>query len=211
MAELLLVRHGQASFGADDYDRLSDLGHQQAKALGVHLRALNWVPDRLVTGTLTRQVETIEGLGLTGEVETHAGFNEYSIDAGHYGQQAAASSVDGRKAYFRALRDIVFQWQADTLGQSSESWAEFVARTDAALDFATDTQARRVLVVSSGGVIGGLVARMLQAPDAMMMELNLQIKNAAVTKVVFSGKRRMLQEFNATPHLDLTPEMITHS
>lgn len=211
MAELMLVRHGQASFGAEDYDKLSDLGHQQAEALGTHLRALNWMPDRLVCGTLTRQLETMTGLDLKGEVETHAGFNEYSIDAGHYGQQAAAASADGRKAYFRALRDIVFQWQADTLGQSSESWADFVARGNAALDFATQTKARRVLVVSSGGVIGGLVARMLKAPDAMMMELNLQIKNTAITKFVFSGKRRMLQEFNATPHLDLKPEMITHS
>ena len=211
MAELLLVRHGQASFGAADYDKLSDLGHEQAQALGTYLRRLGWQPDRLVTGTLTRQIETMESMGWDAEIEAHAGFNEYSIDALHYGKQAGQSTTEGRKAYFRALRRIVFDWQLDKLDQTGESWADFVARTQAALEFATDTTARRVLVVSSGGVIGGLVARIMQAPDPMMMELNLQIKNTAITRIVFSGQRRMLQEFNATPHLDATPQRITHS
>ena len=31
MGVLLLVRHGQASLGAADYDQLSELGHRQAQ------------------------------------------------------------------------------------------------------------------------------------------------------------------------------------
>jgi broad specificity phosphatase PhoE len=34
MGQVLLIRHGQASFGADDYDVLSDLGWTQGRALG---------------------------------------------------------------------------------------------------------------------------------------------------------------------------------
>ena len=49
MSELLVIRHGQASFGQDNYDVLSDLGHRQSKAVGALLREMGWVPDRLVT------------------------------------------------------------------------------------------------------------------------------------------------------------------
>ena len=50
MAELLIIRHGQAAFGQDDYDVLSDLGHRQAETVGALLRDLDWQPDRLITG-----------------------------------------------------------------------------------------------------------------------------------------------------------------
>jgi broad specificity phosphatase PhoE len=59
LAELLVIRHGQASFGQDNYDVLSELGHRQAEAVGALLREINWVPDRLVTGTLNRQRDTL--------------------------------------------------------------------------------------------------------------------------------------------------------
>jgi broad specificity phosphatase PhoE len=38
MGTLYLVRHGQASFGADDYDQLSALGRRQSVRLGEYLR-----------------------------------------------------------------------------------------------------------------------------------------------------------------------------
>ena len=38
MGTLYLVRHGQASFGAADYDNLSELGHRQAVRLGEYWR-----------------------------------------------------------------------------------------------------------------------------------------------------------------------------
>ncbi|HCT32614.1 MAG TPA: phosphoglycerate mutase, partial [Sulfitobacter sp.] len=63
MGELLVIRHGQASFGADNYDKLSDLGHRQSEAVGQLLRDTGWVPDRTITGTLTRQKETLASMG----------------------------------------------------------------------------------------------------------------------------------------------------
>jgi broad specificity phosphatase PhoE len=77
--------------------------------------------------------------------------------------------------------------------------------------FATDTQARRVLVVSSGGVIGQLVRTALQAPAPMMMELNLQVKNTSITRFVFSKGRHMLTQFNAAPHVDASPDLLSYS
>ena len=203
MAELLVIRHGQASFGQDNYDVLSDLGHQQSQAVGALLRDLGWVPDRLVTGTLNRQRDTLRAMGFDAAPEEHAGFNEYDfgdlLNARFKG--AVPDLVKGdRKTHFRALRETIFEWQDAAFDGASETYAEFAQRVDAARVFACDTDAKRVLVVSSGGVIGQLTAMALGADKRHMMELNLQIKNTAMTRFMFKGDRCSLHEFNATPH-----------
>lgn len=73
MGVLYLVRHGQASFGTDDYDRLSDAGHRQARITGAHLAAQDVVPTRIIHGSMLRQRQTaagiLEGLGAAGVPE----------------------------------------------------------------------------------------------------------------------------------------------
>ncbi|MGC1502660.1 MAG: histidine phosphatase family protein [Sulfitobacter sp.] len=207
MSELLVIRHGQASFGQDNYDVLSDLGHKQSEALGALLRDIGWVPDRLVTGTLKRQRDTMVSMGFTQVPEEHAGFNEYDfgdlLKARFKG--AVPDLVKGeRRAHFRALRDTVFEWQDAAFDGASETYAEFTARVEAARCFACDTKAKRVLVISSGGVIGQMAASALGADKRYMMELNLQVKNTAMTRFMFSGPKFGLHEFNATPHF-MTP------
>ena len=211
MAELMIVRHGQASFGAENYDQLSGLGVRQAQVLGEYLHSIGWEPDRLITGTLARQIQTLEALGFEGAREEHAGFNEYNLD-GFCKSELNRVAMDGdRKAYFRGLRDLVLEWQNDADLGTEESWQDFCDRTEAAMAFAMKTDARRVLVVSSGGVIGQVVRAALQAPPPMMMELNLQIKNTSFTRILFSGQRRMLQMFNAAPHLDAAPDLLSYA
>ena len=61
MAELLLVRHGQASFGAADYDKLSELGVEQSRALGRWWSSCQLQVDSLMAGTMRRHRETAEG------------------------------------------------------------------------------------------------------------------------------------------------------
>lgn len=214
MAELLVIRHGQASFGAQDYDALSDLGHQQSEVVGRYLRDMGWRPDRLITGSLRRQEDTLNAMGFDQASEMHAGFNEYDFhDLLHskYGGKPPDTVMQDRKTHFRTLRDTVLDWQRDAIDGVQENWADFVGRVAAAKAFAMDTDARRVLVVSSGGVIGQLVASTLQAPSAMMMELNLQIKNASLHRFVFSKGRVMLTEFNATPQFDEKPQLLSYS
>lgn len=214
MAELVVIRHGQASFGAENYDVLSDLGHRQAAAVGRYLQALGWSPDRLVTGTLARQKDTLRAMGFDAKPETHPGFNEYDFhDLLHARFNGVVPDLvqSERKAHFRTLRETVLDWQQDGFDGATESWADFETRVRDARDFATDTQARKVLVVSSGGVIGQLVASTLNAPAVMMMDLNLQVKNSAITRFVFSKGRIMLTEFNATPHFDTAPDLLSFS
>ncbi|WP_286758882.1 histidine phosphatase family protein [Sulfitobacter sp. UBA1132] len=215
MGELLVIRHGQASFGADNYDKLSDLGHRQSEAVGQLLRDTGWVPDRTITGTLTRQKETLASMGFEAG-DTHPGLNEYDfqnlLDARYKG--AVPDLVKGdRKVHFRTLRETVFQWQADEIEGPAETWTNFTDRVEAARLIACAEGADRVLAVSSGGVIGQLTAASLGAPHKMMMTLNLQIKNTSITKFVFTKSAFFLHEFNAIPHLMSaeTADMLTYS
>jgi len=218
LAELLVVRHGQASFGADNYDKLSELGHRQSKAVGDALRAADWLPDRTITGTLTRQIETLSSMGFAQGSEQHAGLNEYDfhnlLDARFNGNVPDLVSSD-RKTHFRTLRETVLEWQAGGLGTALESWTDFTGRVAAAIKFACDTDAKRVLVISSGGVIGEMTAVTLGAPATQMMELNLQVKNTSMTRFIFSKRTGafFLHEFNTTPHMmtKQTAELTTYS
>jgi broad specificity phosphatase PhoE len=206
MPELLVVRHGQARFGAADagsYDSLSELGHRQAAALGDTLRGLGWVPDRVVTGTLTRHHQTYAEMGFSLDPEEHAGFNEYDFHdllTARFSGSLPTDVEQDRKAHFRALRSTLREWQQDQVPGVAETWTQFTARVDAARQHATRQGAERVLVVSSGGVIGQLVASALGTSPEQMIALNLQVKNTSLTRFIFTERAFFLHEFNATPH-----------
>lgn len=204
MAELVVVRHAQASFGANNYDQLSDLGHRQSELAGLALNDAGWVPDRLVTGTLTRQRETLQSMGFDAEPDTHAGFNEYDFHdllSVRFDGDVPVPVQKDRKIHFRTLRETILEWQSGGLAGARESWSEFVERVAAGRDYATRPGAKKVLVISSGGPIGQLVADTVGAPPAQMMALNLQVKNTSMTRFIFTGRAFFLHEFNSVPHL----------
>lgn len=219
MAELIVLRHAQASFGAGDaadYDALSELGHRQSAMAGEALRAAGWVPDRLITGTLRRQRETLASMGFDTPHDEHAGLNEYDFHdllSARFGGEMPHDVRTDRKTHFRTLRDTILEWQRGGLPDAAESWAGFTSRVADALSFATQPGPRRVLAISSGGVIGQLVASVMGAPDAQMMALNLQVKNTSMTKFIFSEKGVTLHEFNAAPHFASAEgaEMLSYS
>ncbi|MEM6620097.1 MAG: histidine phosphatase family protein [Pseudomonadota bacterium] len=207
MAELLVIRHAQASFGADNYDQLSDLGYRQGALLGALLRDRGWVPDRCVIGALKRQRQTLDAMEFDSP-ETQPGFDEYNFHdlLSHRFDGALPTEVmQDRKTHFRTLRETLRLWQQDRLEGVAETWSTFSSRVADALAMATRPGADRVLVVSSGGPIGWMVAATLAAPEEMMIALNLQVKNTSMTRFIFNDRVRYLHEFNATPHLD-TPE-----
>lgn len=204
--ELWLVRHGQAAFGTEDYDRLTPLGWEQARWLGGHLAARGVGFDRIAAGTLRRQQETARAIAeaLGGTVETVPGLEEYDAEAllaalGHTDHAAL-----DRKAYFRALREAMRRWAADDLGGDLESWAAFNARISNAVNALT-AKGGRVLAASSGGTIAAILAQSLDLGAAQMIELNLQGRNTGVTRLIFTSRGVSLNMFNAVPHLE-TPE-----
>lgn len=202
--ELWLVRHGQAAFATDDYDRLTDLGRQQAAWLGEHLAGLGLGFDRIAAGELKRQQQTAAILAehLDGAVETVPGLEEYSadrllIEAGYPLRDPSVS----RREHFRRLRTVLADWAAEKL-TGAESWAEFDARTGRAVEQLTGGGEGRVLAASSGGAIAMIVTRILGLDPAWMIEFNLQARNSGITRLVFARERVYLNMFNAIPHLE---------
>lgn len=222
MPELLLIRHGQASFGAADYDVLSDLGWDQARELGRALRRLGLVPDGLFIGAQRRHRETLEGIleGLeigAQDATVHPGLNEFDfkalLDARFAAQDAPEGLHDDRKTHFRMLRDTVLQWERGDIPNAPESWEAFTARVEDARQAIVQSGGQRVLAVSSGGAIGRMTSAAMGAGPGAQIKLQLQTKNCAMARFVFGPRAFYLHSFNEVPHIDATNEarLMTYS
>ena len=211
MGTLYLVRHGQASFGADDYDVLSPLGHRQARRLGDYWREKGLVFEAAYTGTLRRHRETFAGiaagLGAALVAQERPALNEYDsaavVATVHPDPLPPALTPEQYRHHFRLLRDGLARWMdgsAQPVGMPA--FADFAAGIAAVLDEVRTRHTGNVLVASSGGPIATAVGQVLGTPAATTVELNLRIRNSAVTELVFTPKRHMLLTFNTLPHLD---------
>ncbi len=228
MSELILIRHGQASFGEDNYDELSDLGRFQATHLGRYWRGAGWEFDRIFAGPRDRQVETARVVGDVMRDEGRAwpetavlrGFDEHHIDqllmneAGSELRkqadiarlleelQQAQNATDRQKKYHRVFEAVTHRWiQGDTLG--IESWSQFQTRVAAALQEVISQVGRgkRVAVFTSVGPITVILQRALACSDRVSLQTGWRLNNCSLTSFLFSGDRLTLDGFNATPHL----------
>lgn len=210
MGAIYLVRHGQASFGAADYDVLSDLGRIQARATGIELLRRGLVVKQARCGTLSRQRATAElalaevAPGITAEDD--ARWNEYDhVDiAAHHGGGAAQDSADPR-AYQHALEKALVAWvEAGADSSCAESWPEFLARVRGAFDEVVTSlgKSEQAVVFTSGGVIATLCGDLLGDPVKGLLTLNRVTVNAGVTKVVTGRSGTTLVSFNEHGHFD---------
>ncbi len=211
MGTLYLVRHGQASFGADDYDQLSPLGHRQCVRLGEYFRAKGLAFDAVLTGTLKRHAQSLagiaEGLQWAPEPLAWPGLNEYDshavIAAVHPQPLARPDTPELYRHHFRILRGGLRQWMAGTTAPlGMPVYADFVAGVNGALDHVRRQHDRHVLIVSSGGPISTAVGQVLGTSAETTIELNLRIRNSSITEFAFTPKRHMLVTYNTLPHLD---------
>ena len=211
MGHLYLVRHGQASLGADDYDQLSPLGQQQSQRLGEHWHAQGITFEAVITGALKRHAQTLAGIqagmGTQHEAAVWPGLNEYDADAIiraiQPGELVKPTTPEGYKQHFRLLRDGLTQWMAGVVSpQGMPSYAEFAKGVTSALDHIRQQHAGNVLLVSSGGPIATAVAHVLRTSPETSIELNMRLRNTAVTELSFSPKRHSLLSFNSLPHLE---------
>jgi broad specificity phosphatase PhoE len=211
MATVTLVRHGQASFGASDYDQLSELGARQCEALGDYFAARGKRFDVVLTGTLRRHAQSLAAISsrLPGlpAARVAAGFDEYDAEGlvrAVAGDRLPVHSPDGdRREHFRLLRDALDGWmRGDVAVPGMRSWAEFRDGVVALLDELRASRAGDALVVSSGGPIATAVAHVLQAPPSAVVALNLQMRNSAVSELTSTAARHWLVSFNNLPHLD---------
>ena len=218
MGTLYLVRHGQASFGAANYDNLSELGRRQSRRLGQYWRerfgdALRF--DAVLTGTLRRQQQTwqgiAEGAGLVDVTQVEwSGLDEYDshavITAIHPQPLPKPDTPERYRQHFRILRDGLIAWmRGEVQPVGMPSYAQFVQGVMGALDHVRTQYDGDVLLVSSGGPISTAVGQLLRTPPETTIELNLRYRNSAVTELAFTPKRHALVSYNGLPHLDAAP------
>ena len=231
MSQLILVRHGQAAFLTDDYDRLSPLGEEQSRLLGEFWTKREVTFDAVFTGPRKRQRDTGRivcdtyaqaGLAMPELIELPE-FDEYDADgimkellpqliAGddRYRQlsenfKLSATDADKRRNFQKLFEAVTAKWvRGEVLAPDVESFREFHARVQRGLKRATQDapSGSRVAVFSSGGAISVSVQLAAQAVEAMVIEFNWRIRNCALNEFVFSKDRLTLDSFNAIPHLD---------
>jgi broad specificity phosphatase PhoE len=211
MGILYFVRHGQASFGADDYDQLSDLGQRQSVQLGRYFSSRNMAFDAVLTGTLRRHAQTLagiaEGLGCNLHAVQRAGLNEYDSEAliasVHPEPLDRSPTPENYRHHFRLLRNGLQQWMlGKTEPAGMPSWVTFREQIMDVLDHVRQSGHERVLVVSSGGPIACALGQVLLTPPEATVELNMRLRNSSVTEMVFSTKHYALQTYNTLNHLD---------
>ncbi len=212
MGTLYLVRHGQASFGAEDYDQLSELGRKQSVRLGEYFAQKGVHFDGLIAGTLRRHKQTLEGIlqGMNrqGEHLSWEGLNEYDSEAViatvHPHPLEKPTSPEMYRHHFRLLRDGLAQWMAgETRPAGMPSYSEFVAGVAGALDHVRAKHyGENVLIVTSGGPISTAVGHVLGTDAQTTIDLNMRIRNSSITEFAFTPKRHMLVSYNAIPHLE---------
>jgi broad specificity phosphatase PhoE len=230
MSTLAMVRHGQASFFAENYDQLSPLGEQQARLLGRY-----WVErgvrfDEVYTGPRMRQIETAR---LTGEAFATAGLPwpepvmMPEFDEHHADKLAKVAIAEVTKRYphieplYAAYRDAqtprdkfrAFQFMFEEIvgiwleGQVEvpevETWQQFKQRVARGLAQITEQEqrGRSVAVFTSVGAIIMSLQMALGCSDRTAIEVGWRVRNCTITDFVFTRERIMMDSFNTLPHL----------
>lgn len=208
MAEIYVVRHGQAAFGTDNYDRLTDVGWEQARLLGEYFRSIGLEFDATFNGTMRRHRETLAGvrdvLPTTPSATELPGLNEYDFHALldlYVPQQGLEVDRSDPRAFYRCLRDVLIAWNRDEIDGVSETWAQFEGRVIDTME-AISQPSGKVLVVTSGGASSAILRRVLGVDVATMVELNLQARNTGISRYFAKNQRFKLNSFNGVPHLE---------
>lgn len=238
MSYLFMVRHGQASFLSDDYDKLSPLGMDQSRRLGEYWVRHGLTFHRVIAGPRRRHRETAEGVreayvaaGLPfPELEIRPGFDEFQADemvshsittlSGQYQeikdlhlQFLAAPTAEEKSRTFQKFMEVVTRlWaRAEFHAPGLEPWTIFETRVHAALDalIAESPRGSRVAVFTSGGPAALSVQRALCTAPEKTLELIWTLRNAALVEFLYTHDRFTLSTFNTAPHLE-TSEFWTY-
>lgn len=231
MSVLHLVRHGQASFGQGHYDRLSDMGHTQARLTGAYLGGQGLVLDAAYCGGLARQRDTaravLEGLASPPPLAVLPEFDEY--DSGSIIEallpamrqedptleQTLPAMFNDRRTFQAIYEGAMLRWISGRYDlDGAETWAAFLKRVSQGLERvqADNGRGRTVAVFTSGGPISAAMRLALGLADDTALRLTWVIKNASLTSFLYHERRLTLSLFNSTAHLEQggQPGLITY-
>ena len=221
MASIYLIRHGQASFGTDNYDRLSELGCRQAEVLGEYFKTRALRFDAVYSGDLQRQRKTA-ALAAGDHVEEHREdprFNEIDNAAqlDHitpillesrpelkaWAEKAHTSSKD----YQKLLEQVFNYWidMGDDCPPGLQSWSEYSGGVIAALADVIREQGpgKNTAVFTSGGTIATIVAHVLGAGGQGTYQFYEPVINCSVTQLLYNANKVSLSYYNDHSFLDL--------
>jgi broad specificity phosphatase PhoE len=213
VARLLLIRHGQASFGADDYDALSETGHEQARTLGRSFAERGIRPTLIVRGDMRRHDETAAGIveGLKEPVETivDAGWNEFDFHHVVSVHQPGFRTATTPRAFQEIFEAATARWSSgDHDAEYAESFTTFRERVTAAMERLRDH--RDVAVVSSGGPIAMAASLLTTGSAAGWAAFNRVSVNTGVTKVIAGSRGLSLSTFNEHTHVEADRRLLTY-
>ncbi|PSF10700.1 phosphoglycerate kinase [Marinobacter fuscus] len=219
MATIYLVRHGQASFGKENYDQLSPRGWEQGRVLGRWL-ADKVQPGAVFGGNLQRHRETVEAIA-TGygvalpDMQVLEGLNEFNhlevverLKPEWADKQVMARDLASfpkpARAFQQVFEQAVLRWvSGEHDADYAETWCGFRVRVNDALErLLALAEGADVIVATSGGPIAVIAQSLLELSDRKTLELNSVIANASVSRLLYSGPRRSLSVFNNYSHLE---------
>lgn len=223
MPAIYLLRHGQASFGAEDYDQLSELGVEQAGLLGRALKGAGVRPAAVVCGRMRRHTQTasacLGAMGLPGEWREESGFDEFDhmdVIAAHRPDLGTMEALlrhlveeeEPRRAFQALFDQALLQWVHGE-GEYRETWAAFQERVMGALERVAGSleSGDGGLVFTSGGTISAVAQRLLAFPPEHVPAFNGMLVNAGITRVA-SG-RRGLRLASLNEHVFLPEPLFT--
>lgn len=208
MVEITFVRHGQASTGATDehgYDNLTDLGRQQASWLAEHMKATGHNFDRVFAGNLNRQRDTAapiaKALGYTVQEDSRLREFDYFGLANSHLSRTGRARPETPDEFSAFLVELMEHWEAGSMCDHLETFDAFQKRVDGAL-LDAQRMGGRILYVTSGGVIGMAMRRVLGLDIETYIQMVLQIRNTSLHRCVLQQDILALDVFNALPHLD---------
>ena len=238
MGRLVLIRHGQASFLQENYDKLSELGEKQSSLLGEY-----WVRhkarfDRVCSGPRVRQKETAaivrdefrKSASPFPEPTVLGEFDEYSgeavlqqalpgllehdarIRALHQAFENAKDSADRRRTFQKVFEAVIVKWVTGELPLNAvESWDAFCTRVQRGFSqfLSAGDAGESLAIFTSGGPISLAVQRALDLTPQNTLRVSWMAQNCSYSEFLFSGERFTMSTFNAFPHLD-DPSMQTY-
>jgi len=207
MSRVMLVRHGQANSEAKDeasYDRLSDLGKQQAEWLGAYLAGSAHGTRRVLSGTLRRQRETAKRvaapLGLDVAQDTRLNEIDYFGLSQSMQERHALDLPTCREEFLVHMPQVMAAWSERRIEPPTESFEDYTTRVDAVLREAEREDG--TMLVTSGGIIGMAMKHVLGLDLPAFAHILLQTHNSSVHRYELEMGQLRLVTYNATPHLD---------
>lgn len=206
MGRIHLVRHGQASWGADDYDWLSALGTEQAILLGTSWEASGYLPERAWAGGMRRHAQTavaaLDAAGPSDGYDVDHGWDEFDHVAVLSAHDPDALQADGA-TWAGVWAGAMGRWTSGDHDDYPESFAAFGARVGEALERAVEAveEGGSLVVFTSGGPVAAATSLLLTGGLGLFDRLALSVVNASVTTVVTGAHGPRLLTFNEHTHL----------